>query len=352
MDAGRELADIRPFVGDRPNNRGMWTFGIFLASAASLLFYLLESRREAMVATTTMPRPDSYSGVIASPPPLAIPREFQSGENSYAYPQVNVTPAPPPTAAPRPPVTIYRPAPSPTFTSPPIWRQDVPPPPPLPLSSTPVGPAVVYDGTASPGRGAPDSKADSKGEERVQATHFQNPSSTIPKGTIIQAVLETALNSSRPGFARALVSRDVFSFDGAQILIPKGSRLIGEYKSDLTLGQSRALIQWQRLMRPDGVMIDLDSPAADPLGRAGVKGKVNSHFFERFGGAILQSSLDIGVQLATSKVANGAVIYALPGSLRGTVPTQENVQPTVTVRQGTSVSVFVARDLDFSTVSQ
>jgi type IV secretion system protein VirB10 len=163
-------------------------------------------------------------------------------------------------------------------------------------------------------------------------------------------VLETALDSTRAGFARALVSRDVFSFDGSQILIPKGSRLIGEYKSDLSLGQNRALIQWQRMMRPDGVMIELDSPSADPLGRAGIKGKVNSHFFERFGGAILQSSLDIGVQLATSKVANGTVIYALPGEMRSAMPTQEKVQPTVTVKQGTSVSVFVARDLDFTAV--
>lgn len=106
-------------------------------------------------------------------------------------------------------------------------------------------------------------------------------------------------------------------------------------------------------MRPDGAMINLDSPSADPLGRAGVKGKVNSHFFERFSGAILQSTLDIGVQLATRSVSRDAVILALPGSMQGvTQVAPDKVQPTLTVRQGSSVSVFVSRDLDFSTVTE
>lgn len=101
------------------------------------------------------------------------------------------------------------------------------------------------------------------------------------------------------------------------------------------------------------MIIELDSPSADPLGRAGVRGKVNSHFFERFGGAILQSVLDIGVGVATRSVTKDAVILALPGStqqITGQQPAQ--IQPTLTVAQGTSVSVFVARDLDFSTVER
>jgi type IV secretion system protein VirB10 len=121
-------------------------------------------------------------------------------------------------------------------------------------------------------------------------------------------------------------------------------------------GQKRALVRWLRLTRPDGAIINLDSPAADPLGRAGVEGKVNSHFFARFGGAILQSVLDIGVGLATRSVIddNDTVILGLPGSTQQVtpqvVPQTSQVQPTLRVRQGTSVSVFVARDLDFSTV--
>jgi type IV secretion system protein VirB10 len=177
---------------------------------------------------------------------------------------------------------------------------------------------------------------------------------TVPQGTLIPAVLETALDSTRPGLARALVQRDVRGFDGSKVLIQRGSRLIGEYRADLQPGQNRATVTWTRLVRPDGVTIALGSPAADPLGRVGIKGKVNSHFFERFGSAILQSTLDVGVNLA-SRIgnSNSAVVVALPGTLQGATSslTQgQQIQPTLTVKQGTAITVFVARDLDFTSV--
>jgi len=185
----------------------------------------------------------------------------------------------------------------------------------------------------------------------VGASRFRNPATTVPQGTIIQAVLETALDSTQPGFARAIVSRDVMSFDGSRVLIPRGSKLFGEYAADLNRGQNRALIQWRRLTRPDGAIIDVDSPSADPLGRAGVKGKVNSHFFQRFSGAILQSALDIGVQLATRKAAGDTVVVALPNSAQSiAIQKPDDIRPTLKVRQGASVSVFVGRDLDFTSV--
>ena len=114
------------------------------------------------------------------------------------------------------------------------------------------------------------------------------------------------------------------------------------------------MINWQRLLRPDGVTVDLDSPSADPLGRAGVEGKYHSNFLARFGGAILQSVLDIGVALATGAVSDDAVIVNLPNSAQqvASAVQPQQAQPKVTVRQGTSVSVFVARDLDFSTVDR
>jgi type IV secretion system protein VirB10 len=195
---------------------------------------------------------------------------------------------------------------------------------------------------------------DRRTAQRVEAGNFANPATSVPQGAVIQAVLETALDSTRAGAARAIVSRDVLGFDGSRVLIPRGSRLYGEYKSDLSAGQNRALIHWTRLMRPDGVVVALDSPSADPLGRAGVKGKVNSHFFQRFGGALLQSALDIGVDLATSDIADGTVIVGLPGSTQSIFAptTRESVRPTLKVAQGTPVSVFVAHDLDFTEVER
>jgi type IV secretion system protein VirB10 len=189
-------------------------------------------------------------------------------------------------------------------------------------------------------------------EERVSASRVVNPSMTVPKGTIVAAVLETALDSSRAGGVRAIVSRDVRSFDGSRVLIPRGSRLYGEYAADVSAGQKRAMIEWHRLLRPDGVTIELASPSADPLGRAGVEGKVHSNFFARFGGAILQSVLDMGVALATGAVTDNAVIVNVPQSTQQVVgqALPPPPQPRISIDQGTSVSVFVARDLDFSTV--
>ncbi|HWT11417.1 MAG TPA: TrbI/VirB10 family protein, partial [Allosphingosinicella sp.] len=184
---------------------------------------------------------------------------------------------------------------------------------------------------------------------RARAGMFTNRGTTVVQGTLIPAVLETALDSTRPGFARAIVSRDVRGFDGSRVLIPRGSRLIGEYRSEAAAGQRRALVNWVRLIRPDGVTMAIGSPAGDPLGRGGIRARVNTHFFERFAGAILQSALDIGVNLAGR--AGGSTVVVLPGTGQGAVPqiVQPNqVTPTLRVRQGTSISIFVARDLDFT----
>jgi type IV secretion system protein VirB10 len=172
----------------------------------------------------------------------------------------------------------------------------------------------------------------------------------VAQGTLIPAVLETALDSTRPGLARAIVSRDVRGFDGSRVLIPRGSRLIGEYRSEVAPGQRRALVIWTRLIRPDGVTIAIGSPAGDPLGRGGIRARVNSHFFERFAGAILQSGLDIGVNLASR--AGGSTVVVLPGGAQslGQIVQPSQITPTLTVRQGTSISIFVARDLDFTGV--
>src|SRR5690606_4191868 len=125
---------------------------------------------------------------------------------------------------------------------------------------------------------------------RARAGALANRSTTVPQGTLIPAVLETAIDSTRPGLARAIVSRDIRGFDGRQILIPRGSRLIGEYRSEAQPGQRRALVNWLRLVRPDGVTIAIGSPAADPVGRGGIRARVNNHFLQRFAGAILQSA--------------------------------------------------------------
>jgi type IV secretion system protein VirB10 len=185
---------------------------------------------------------------------------------------------------------------------------------------------------------------------RTRAGVLANRSTTVAQGALIPAVLETALDSTRAGFARAIVSRDVRGFDGSRVLIPRGSRLIGDYRSDVAPGQHRALVNWTRLIRPDGVTIAIGSPAADTLGGGGIRARVNSHFFTRFAGAILQSILDVGVNLAGRVGNNNGAVVVLPGTLQGAaqIVQPSQITPTLTVRAGTSISIFVARDLDFT----
>lgn len=337
---------VRPIVRTAPGgNRSLWVFGGILLIAALLLFEALSARREALTAPATQILP-SNGGMVTAPPPLALPPRFRNGDQQESPSALQPLRPPARSFSPTPPSQVVtrvveRPAP---ITSPPV----TPPPPSfVPQPRVIQAPSL---GSAPPPRDA----APAVVNDRVLAGHLRNPSFTVPQGAVIAAVLETALDSTRPGGVRAIVQRDVMGFDGTRVLIPRGSRLYGEYGSDVGAGQKRALIRWTRLTRPDAVIVNLDSPAADPLGRAGVEGKVNSHFLERFGGAILQSVLDIGVGVATRSVTDNGLILALPGSTQNltNLTQQQQVQPTLRVKQGTSVSVFVARDLDFSTVDR
>ncbi len=165
---------------------------------------------------------------------------------------------------------------------------------------------------------------------------------------MIPAVLETAFDSTKAGFARALVSRNIHGFDGSRVLIPRGSRLIGEYGAEVAPTQKRAAIIWTRLIRPDGLTIELQSPATDPLGRGGVPASVNTHFFQRFTNALLRTTMDIGAAVA-SRGSRAPVLVAVPGSSAAQVATTSSppMTPTLRVPAGRSISVFVAQDLDF-----
>lgn len=177
------------------------------------------------------------------------------------------------------------------------------------------------------------------------ATRIENPGTTIAQGTLITAVLETAIDSDTPGFVRALISRDVRSFDGTAVLIPRGSHVIGQYKSGLAVGQTRAYVLWTRLLRPDGVSVDIGSPATDYAGRAGLTGEVDSHFGKRFGAAILLSLIGAAGQA----IGGGtAVILAGPQQVAQS-STQQTlaIPPTVRVPLGAPIRIFIARDLDF-----
>lgn len=173
-----------------------------------------------------------------------------------------------------------------------------------------------------------------------------DPATTVSQGTMIPAILETAIDTDVPGYVRAVVSKDVRSFDGRRILVPRSSRLIGQYQSGLQAGQKRAYVIWTRLIRPDGVSVALASPGTGFDGRTGLEGDVDSHFFQRFGSAMLLSVID-----GLTAVASGGTSVVLGGgqSAASTALQQSGqIGPTVRVRQGEPIRVFTARDLDFS----
>lgn len=181
------------------------------------------------------------------------------------------------------------------------------------------------------------------------ATSGINPKTTVTQGTLIPAVLETAIDTDVPGYVRAIVSADVRSFDGTRVLIPRSSRLIGQYKSGLQAGQKRAYVIWTRLIRPDGVSVNIASPAIGFSGETGLAGKVNTRFFERFGSAMLLSV--VGGLSAIG--GNAGVVIASGGQSAAAAAVGQSAQisPTVRVRQGEPIRVFTARDLDFSKVT-
>ena len=192
----------------------------------------------------------------------------------------------------------------------------------------------------------------------IQARLLRTTGYTITEGTVIPGVLETAINSDLPGLVRGINSADVYSHDGSQLLIPKGSRLVGRYQSDTRRGQVRIFIMWTRIIRADGLSILINSPGTDPLGRAGLEGDVDTHFFQIFGAAILFSiidgGLDVAVEMARRQGDNStAVIQRDRGMNRAAEMALEDsirIQPTIHIDQGTRISILVARDLDFEGV--
>jgi type IV secretion system protein VirB10 len=347
--SGYEPADVRPVIATGgSSNMGLWAFLVVLAAGGGVLFSALSASREAAEAPSVLRPGDQAPVRITSPEPLVIPDRFATDPRASLLPGDQLGPDRLASSQSLPAEQAFRPQAQAPFRPVPFPTPEQLPP----VQLQPQAPRVVFDNRTAPPAAPLTAARGEDGGGRVTAERFLSPSLTIPQGTVIPAVLETALDSTRAGGVRALVQRDVSGFDGSRVLIPRGSRLYGEYEASLQPGQNRALVRWTRLIRPDGVTIALDSPSSDPLGRAGIRGKVDTKFLQRFGGALLQSVLDIGVGVAVNRATDG-VIVALPGSTQNVRVTEpDQIQPTLKVKHGTSVSVFVARDLDFSTVDR
>jgi type IV secretion system protein VirB10 len=175
-------------------------------------------------------------------------------------------------------------------------------------------------------------------------------------GTIIAASLVSGLNSDLPGFVIAQVTENVYdSVSGRFLLIPQGSRLLGKYDNVVAFGQERALVVWQRILRPDGSSVVIDNlPATDTAGYAGLADDVDLHTWKLLKGVALATVLGVGSQLAIGTSDND-LVKALVQATQSTtnragqrlVERNLNVSPTLTVRPGWPLRVIVHKDIVF-----
>jgi type IV secretion system protein VirB10 len=318
-----------------------------------------EKRRAAAEAATAV---DTSRKVEQSLPPITITRP--------------PSPPPPPQSTPQAPTGGVSTSPQP---------QLAPPPPPAPvkkelspdelaLQRKMKSPVIALQTKPEQGMSAGDS-----GEERRTSTDntlsrelvgaatpkalartLGDRNFLLTKGTFVEAVMETAMSSDLPGMVKALVTSDVYSTNGKVVLLERGTRLVGEFKGQLRNGQARVFCLWTRAETPKGVIINLDSGAADALGRSGLDGDIDNHWGLRLGSALLLSTWSDLLQAVIDSQRrnsgdNNYITYDNSSRAAQDMATEAlrqyiNIPPTLLKNQGDPVRVFVARDLDFKNV--
>lgn len=198
-------------------------------------------------------------------------------------------------------------------------------------------------------------------------------STLIAKGKVINSILETAINTDIPGMLRAVISRDVYSEYGNNILIPKGSRLVGQYNSSISRGQKRIVITWERVNLLNGFILNLNSPGVDNLGRAGIDGEVDNRYFEILSNTAMFSALGIAIGAIADSVLASPTITSVVDTGTGSNAVNSSIGsniantaagnfasviqdlssgsikygPTITIQQGTPIKIFVNKDISF-----
>jgi type IV secretion system protein VirB10 len=219
-------------------------------------------------------------------------------------------------------------------------------------------------GTAAPAAGAPGQaatgddafrRAGAKAAEVRQAEVIADPAHTVMQGTLIEAALETAISTDLAGNVSAIVSHDVWSFDMSRVLILRGSRLFGRYDSDVSIGQRRVLIAWDRIVTTDGQSVDLAAFGTDRIGRSGLPGTLRTHFLQRFGAATLISVIGAIPAIASARYADDEVATDtaenvgtdLGEAVNTVMADYLSIPPTISVNQGAVVMIRVDADLAF-----
>lgn len=244
------------------------------------------------------------------------------------------------------------------------------PPDNAPGSSPPALPESPSLDTSSTGNSPrdDDNRQDDKStflSTRRATTPFLNQKLTpsrsqyqLMAGTLIPGLLLTALNSDLPGQIMGQVSQNVFdTVTGNHLLLPQGTKVIGEYDSRIVYGQERVLIVWTRLILPNGNSISLEGmPGVDLSGSAGLSDQVNHHWDKLITGVVFSSLLGASAQIAQGRTYNSfdpsyeelaTQGFAQNMNQVGQQITRKNlnIQPTIEIRPGYRFNVFVNRDV-------
>lgn len=182
----------------------------------------------------------------------------------------------------------------------------------------------------------------------------------VRAGTAISGSLRVAVNSESPGVILGQISRDVYDEDMRVVLIPRGSRVLGEYSSSVALGKNRLVVAWKEIqvLRPGGgsMSVPVDARISDRAGASGVPGKVDNHYGRVFGSAVMLSVLGAGFQLSQpqqgvfgvpspTQTAAGAVGQQLNQVTAEILERNLDIEPTIEIPQGTPFTILLAKDL-------
>lgn len=194
-------------------------------------------------------------------------------------------------------------------------------------------------------------------ENKVEAP--QTPY-VLRTGFVIPGTLISGINSELPGQIVAQVSQNIYdTATGKYLLIPQGSRLNGTYSNEVSFGQARAMVAWQRIIFPDGKALDIGSmPGTDSAGYGGLNDRVNNHYLRIFGSAVLLSGVTAGISYSQDhrdrddKSASSAMSEALGQQLGQTtmqlISKNMNIAPTIEIRPGYRFNIIVTKDMVFS----
>lgn len=232
------------------------------------------------------------------------------------------------------------------------------------------GNVLVSLDTASRGSSSTDSPYITQGRETTLSEQLR-PTVTLPgrarkradltyllaKGTSIACTLNTKIVTTQSGITRCIVNKDVYSKNGKVLLVERGSEVIGEQTSALIHGQARVFVLWNTIETPAGVSVEIHSPTADSLGASGQAAHVETHFWQRFNGAIMLSMIDDVLGIAANTNRSRDQQYQFDNTRDSTkdmaaiaLENTINIPPTGYVNQGSLVNIMVARDVDFSDI--